>query len=298
MWTPGIVPEKPPHEPLVELLDIVSEKISVGHDEGLGERAVEPLDFALHLWGAGIGMEMDDALLVQERMEVVRKLAPVVGLHMGQRNGGNIFECCHEIGGSFRGMRGVRIGESELAFAVDAGQDISLDAVGESDDGVRFRQLPSMPLAAQFLHCFAGFSLHEAACFAIENIPDRIRELALLLEVGKHSADRGWGMVGNAVLFQEDGYLVFADLLESTLLDDEVFHRIGDDAFAPADRGCAFWIQSLKLSASFFEILLPAEERGTGSLEGFPCCHIPMLLPKCQNAHTLLCLLGDHIPIA
>lgn len=87
-------------------------------------------------------------------------------------------------------MRGVRIGESKLAFAIDASQDISLDTVGEADDGICFRQLTDMSLATQFLHWFPGFSLHEAACFAIDNISDGIGKLALLLEVGKHPADR------------------------------------------------------------------------------------------------------------
>ena len=84
MWPPRIVPEHPVHELPIECRKIVGKKMTVFLNECFGEGAVETFDLALHLGSPGIRMEMDDAFTVESGVKVIRKLAPIVGLHMSK----------------------------------------------------------------------------------------------------------------------------------------------------------------------------------------------------------------------
>ena len=66
MWPPRVVPEHPAHELPIECRKIIGKKMPVPLDECLGEGAVEPFDLALHLGGAGIGVEVGDTVTVTE----------------------------------------------------------------------------------------------------------------------------------------------------------------------------------------------------------------------------------------
>ena len=96
---PGVVPQEPVHEGAIERGQVVRQEVPVPCNERLGEGPVEPLDLGLHLWRAGVGVEVHDACFIAVCLKVIGKLAPVVRLHVGERKGCNLLERPHEVGG-------------------------------------------------------------------------------------------------------------------------------------------------------------------------------------------------------
>ncbi len=92
-----VVPQEPVHERAVEGVEIVGQEVPIPRNKCLRECAIESLDFALHFGRTRIRVKMNDILRITEHLEVVGKLAAVVGLHMGELDRGNLLECFHEV---------------------------------------------------------------------------------------------------------------------------------------------------------------------------------------------------------
>lgn len=210
---------------------------------------------------------MGDAFCAAIELEMVAELRTVIRLQMCQGNRSNMREHTHEVGGGLGGMRHVPVGKGELRFEINAGQDVPLDAVREAHNGIRLGERSGMPLAPRFGLGLPGVPLDESTGLARKGKTLRIRQFVSAFEIGKHLAHGGRREIGDAVLPEEDSELFLADLLHYPFRNDELLHRVGDDALPlPPGRG-ALRDKGFGFPASGIEQLLPAEERCPRYLE-------------------------------
>lgn len=267
-------------------------------DERLRERPIESLNLTLHFWSSRIGMEMDDALIVAIRFEMVRELAPIIGLDVRERKRCHLFEGGHEVGGMRRGVGGIPVRKRELRFSVDCREHIALDAVRESDNGISFHEASVMALAAQFLAIQLGFSLNERSGLAVERKTPWVGKFALLFEVAQHSARRGRGDHGDLVVCEKASDLLFTDALARTFRDNEIFNLLWDHPLPSCFWSGVHGNESYKLSTRIVQGFLPPEEGGAGNFERLFGRGISVVLPEREDAGTFLGVGGDHIPKA
>src|SRR3989344_7942635 len=118
---------------------------------------------------------MNDTRIIAERLEMISKFRTIVRLNVRERYRSHLFECPHEVCGVGRGVGSVRIGESELTFEVNGCQDISPNAIGETDNRVGFDQRSFVALATQFWLGLSRFPFHKLPGLPIKRDPDGIR---------------------------------------------------------------------------------------------------------------------------
>ena len=104
-------------------------------------------------------MEVHHIVFLKINFKMLGKLRSIICLDVSQRDGSYGFEFSREIGGGKRRMVFVGVSESEFCFFVYGGHNVALNAVGESDDGVRFGQSADITFGTQFFLDLLGFFL-------------------------------------------------------------------------------------------------------------------------------------------
>ena len=133
----GVVPDQPVDQFLVEAGYIVSQERSIEHDEVLGDRSIEPFDKRILFRASRVGVEVCETENGAGRLEVLGKLAPIVGLKFADRERADLNGFAEEVGGACRGVVRIRTSKRKLSLDIDGGQDVPLHSVDEANNGIK-----------------------------------------------------------------------------------------------------------------------------------------------------------------